>query len=136
MVVEPVELDERDRSENVGEVGLEARSRLVVARAVATACEAHRADPVGDVVTVGGDQAALASSDVLGRVEREARRVGDCADLSAAIHALERVSGILDDGNAEREQRVEVARLPGQVDRQDRLRPLRDETRRRARCRC
>ena len=79
---------------------------------------------LGDVVAVRRDEAALAGGDVLRRVEREAGRVGDAAELAAAVPALGRVGGVLDDREAERQDRIEVARLPGEVDGQDRLRPL------------
>ncbi len=46
---ELVELDERDRSEHVGEVRLEAGCDLVVPRAVVTPGEAHRANGRGQV---------------------------------------------------------------------------------------
>ena len=52
VVLELVELDERDRREDVGEVRLEAPGHLVVERPVAASCEPHVADPLGDVVSV------------------------------------------------------------------------------------
>ena len=55
-----------------------------------------------DVVAVRRDDAALARGDVLRRVEREARGVGERADLAAAVLALDRVRGVLDDGQPER----------------------------------
>ena len=88
---------------------------------------AHHAQVVerlGEVVAVRRDQPALARGDVLRRVEREARDVGDRADLPAAVPRLRRVRGVLDDRQAELEQRVEVGRLPVEVDGDDRLRPL------------
>ncbi len=121
---ELVELDERDRREHVGEVRLVAGHGEVVERAVAAPHQAQVADRVGDVVVVRRDQPALAGGDVLRRVEREAGRVGEAADLAAAIGALGGVRRVLDDGEPERADRVEVARLAGEVDGQDRLRPL------------
>ena len=97
---------------------------LVVVRAVGSSREPHVPDRLGDVVAVRRDQPALAGGDVLGRVEAEARRVGDRADLAAAVAALEGVRGVLDDGDAELQERVEVGRLAGEMDREDRLRPL------------
>ena len=129
VVLELVELDERDRREDVGEVGLEAPGHLVVARAVAPSGEPHAPDPLGDVARGRRDQPSLTRGDVLRRVEREARRVREAAELAAAVAALEGVGRVLDDGEAERVDRVEVARLPREVDGQDRLRPLGDESR-------
>ena len=74
--------------------------------------------------SVRREQPALAGGDVLRRVEREAGRVGEAAELAAAVGALDRVRGVLDDREPERPERVEVARLAGEVDGQDRLRPL------------
>ena len=124
MALELVELDERDRGEHVAQVRLVAGDGDVVERAVAAAHQAQLADRVGERRRVRRDQAALAGGDVLRRVEREAGRVGDRADLAAAVAALGRVGGVLDHGQAEREQRVEVARLAGEVDGEDRLRPF------------
>jgi hypothetical protein len=75
---------------------------------------------------VGRNQAALACCDILRRVQRETGRVGEAADLSSAVAALERVRGVLDDGNPEREDRVEVAGLSGEMHGQDRPRSLID----------
>ena len=97
---------------------------LVVARAVATAREPHAPDPLGDVLAVRRDEPAFARGDVLRRVEGEARRVGEPAELAPPIAALECVRGVLDDGDPERVDRVEVAGLPREVDGEDRLRPL------------
>src|SRR5438093_13288733 len=91
VLVEPVELDERDRREHVREIGLDARRRLVVAGAVPTASQPHRPNPLGHVVAVGADETALAGGDVLRGVQRKTRRVGDDADLPAPVHALERM---------------------------------------------
>ena len=119
-----VELDERDRGEHVGEVRLVAGDGDVVARAVAAAHQPQVADRVGDVVAVRRDEAALAGGDVLRRVEGEAGRVGEPAELAAAVRALGGVRGVLDHRQAERPDRIQVARLAGEVDGQDRLRPL------------
>ena len=81
----------------------------------------------GDVVAFVAIEPALAGGDVLRRVEREARRVRDRADLAAAVARLDRVRRVLDHRDAELEQRVEVGRLAGEVHRQDRLRPRPDE---------
>ena len=131
-----VELDERDRREHVGEVRLVAGHGEVVERAVAAAHQAQVADRLGDVVVVRRDEAALAGGDVLRRVEREAGRLGEPAELAAAVGALGGVGGVLDHGDAERPDRVEVARLAGEVDGHDRLRPLGHAPPRRAPGRC
>ena len=57
-------------------------------------------DRRGDVVAVGRDDPALAGRDVLRRVEREAGRVRDRADLAAAVDALDRVRRVLDHRHA------------------------------------
>ena len=129
VVLDPVELDERDRGEDVGEVRLEAGRHLVVACSVAAAGEPHAADRLGDVVAVRRDEAALPRGDVLRRVEGEAGRVGEPAELAAPVAALEGMRGVLDDGDPERVDRIEVAGLPREVDGEDRLRPLGDERR-------
>ena len=119
-----VELAERDRREHVGEVRLVAGHRDVVERAVAAAHQPQVANRLRDLVAVRRDQPALARGDVLRRVEREAGHLGDRADLPPAVPALGGVRRVLDDRDSELEQRIEVGRLPGEVDRQDRLRPL------------
>ena len=121
-----VELDEGDRREDVGEVRLVAGHRDVVERAVAAAHQPEIADRLRDVVPVRRDEAALACGDVLGRVEREAGRVGEPAQLAAAIGALGRVRRVLDHRDPELPDRIHVARLPGEMDGHDRLRPLGD----------
>ena len=132
-----VELAERDRGEHVGEVRLVARHGDVVERAVAAAHDRQPADPPrrrrrGSWSTIppspGGDR--------LRRVEREAGRVGEAADLASAVLALGRVRGVLDDRQAERPDRVEIGRLAVQVDGHDRLRPRRDAARRPTPGRC
>ncbi len=100
---------------------------LVVVRPVAAPRQPHVADRLGDVVVVRRDEPSLAGGDVLRRVEREARRLREPADLAAAVARLGRVGRVLDDGEAERVQRVEVARLAGEVDGQDRLRARPDD---------
>ena len=110
-----VELAERDRGEHVGEVRLVAGHGDVVERAVPAAHHRQLVDRLGDVVAVRRDDPALAGRDRLRRVEREAGRVGEAADLAAAILALGGVRGVLDHRQAERPDRVEVGRLAGQV---------------------
>ena len=109
--------------EHVGEVRLVAGNGDVVERAVAAAHDPMLVDRARDGVVVRRDHAALAGSDVLRRVEREAGGRREAADLAAAVGALDRVGGVLDHGQAEREERVEVGGLAGKVDGQDRLRP-------------
>ena len=84
------ELHERDRGEHVAEVRLVAGHADVVERAVPAPHQPPVADRLGDVVAVGRDDAALARGDVLRRVEGEARRVDDRADLAAPVDGLER----------------------------------------------
>jgi hypothetical protein len=121
-----VQLDERDRREHIREVRLVARNRNVVQRAVAAAHDAQVVDGRGDVVAVRGHQAPLAGGNVLRRVEREAGRSGEPTELAPAIRSLDGVGRVLDDRGAELPQRLEVARLPREVDGQDRLRPAGD----------
>ena len=121
-----VELDEGDRGEHVGEVRLVAGDGDVVERSVAAAHQPEIPDRVRDVVPVRGDETAFARRDVLRRVEREAGRVGEAAQLAAAIGALGRVRRVLDHRDPERPDRIHVARLPGEMDGHDRLRPLGD----------
>ena len=126
MALELVELHERDRGEHVREVRLVAGDGEVVARAVAPAHEPEVLHGRGDGVVVRGEQAALAGGDVLRRVEGEAGRRGEAAELAAAVGRLERVGGVLDHRQAERPERVEVGRLAVEVHGEDRLRPLGD----------
>ena len=116
------QLRQRDRGEHVGEVRLEAGGLDVVAGAVAAAHDAQRVDGGGDRGAVRGDDAALAAGDVLRGVQREAGRLGEAADLAAAVHRLDGVRSVLDDGQVERVQRVEVGGGAGEVHRHDRLR--------------
>src|SRR4029079_16034038 len=114
------------RGEDVREVRLEAGRALVVARAVAAPGQAHVANRLGDVVAWRRDAPALAGGEVLRRIEREAGRVGEAAELAAAVTALERMGRVLDDRESERVDRIEVAWLPREVHGEDRLRPLGD----------
>ena len=132
VAVDLVELDERDRGEDVAEVRLVAGHGDVVERAVAAAHHPQVVERLCDVVAVRRDQPALARGDVLRRVEREARQVGDRADLAAAVARLRGVRGVLDDRQPELDELVEVGRLAVEVDRHDRLRSLVDELARRA----
>ncbi len=127
MPLDLVELHERDRREHVAEVRLVAGNRDVVERAVAAAHHAKVVERRREVVAVGRDQPALARGDVLRRVEREAGQVGDRADLASAVAGLGRVRRVLDERQAELAQRIEVGRLPVEIDRDDRLGPLVDE---------
>ena len=61
---------------------------------------------------------------MLGDVEREARRVGDRPDGRPRDARAERVRRVLDDGEAESDDRVDIRGLTGEVHRHDRLRPL------------
>ncbi len=123
---ELVELDECDCGQDVGEVGLVARNRDVVERAARAAHQPQVLQARGEVVAVRGDEPALAGRDVLRRVEREAGGVREPAELPAAIGALQGVRGVLDHGQAQRPERLEVARLPREMDGHDRLRALGD----------
>ena len=119
-----VELDERDRREHVGEIGLVAGDGDVVERAVAAAHQTEVPDRVGDLVRVRRDEPALAGGDVLRRVEAEARRFREPAELAAAVGALGGVRRVLDHGDPELPDRIHVRRLAGEVHGHDRLRPL------------
>ena len=126
VLLDLVQLAERNRCEDVGEVRLEPGDGDVVERALAAAHQAEVPKRGGDVVVVRRHHAALARSDVLRRVEGEAGGNGERADLPPAVGGLGGVGGVLDHGDSEGEQRVEVGRLAGEVHRQDRLRPLGD----------
>ena len=117
MRVDLVQLAERDRGEDVGEVRLEAGGADVVERAVAPPHQAQLPHLVGERVVVGRDRAALARGDVLRRVEGEARRARDRADPPAAVARLDGVGRVLDHRQPEREERVEVGGLAREVDR-------------------
>ena len=129
MAPELVELAEGDRGEDVGEIRLVAGHGDVVERAVPAPHDAEIVDRGRDVVAVGRDDPALARGDVLRRVEREARDIGERADLAAAVLALDRVRGVLHDRQPERPQRVEIGRLAREVHGQDGLRPRPHERR-------
>jgi hypothetical protein len=122
-----VELAERDRREHVGKVRLVAGYRDVVERAVSAAHDRQVSDAPGQVVVVRRDDPALACRNRLRRIQREAGRPREAADLAAAVLALGRMRGVLDDRQAERPQRVEIDGLAVQVDGQDCLCPRRDE---------
>ncbi len=77
VLLQLVELDERDRGQHVGEVRLVAGDDDVVERAVPAAHEPQVLDRLGDPRVVRRDQAPLARGEVLRRVEGEARDVGD-----------------------------------------------------------
>ena len=119
-----VELDERDRSQHVREIGLVAGNGDVVEGAVPPAHDAQIVERGLRCRRVGGDQPALARGDVLRRVEAEAGDVGDRAHLPAAVTRLGGMRGVFHDRHAECEQLVEIGRLAVEVDRHDRLRPL------------
>ena len=120
-----VQLDERDRREHVGEVRLVAGDDDVVEGAVAAAHQAQVLDRLRDLRVVRRDEAALAGGDVLRRVEGEAGGLCDRADLAPAVPALRCVRRVLDERDAVREERVEIGRLAGKVDGDDRLGPRR-----------
>ena len=123
-----VQLAEGDRRQDVGEVRLVARHGDVVQRAVPAPHHAKVVDRACDLGVVGRDHAALAGGDVLRGVEREARRLGERPDLATAVRALDGVRRVLDHRQPELRDRVEVGRLAGEVDGQDRLRPRPDES--------
>src|SRR6185437_16643947 len=58
------------------------------------------ADPVGQIVVIGGDHAALAGGDPFSRVETEAAHGSKCANLTPEIGGSDRAGGILNDRNA------------------------------------
>ena len=124
-----VQLAERDRREDVGEVRLVAGHGDVVERALAAPHHAQVVDRAREPGVVGRDHAALAGGDVLRRVEREAGRCRERPDLPAAICALDRVRRVLDHRQPELRDRVEVGRLAREVHGQDRLRARADERR-------
>ena len=127
VMLDLVQLDERDRREDVAEIRLVAGHGDVVERAVPAPHDAQVVERLGEVVAVRGDQPAFAGGDVLRRVEREARQVGDRADLAPAVERLGCVRCVLDERQAERRKLVEVGGLAVEIDGDDRLRALVDE---------
>ena len=122
-----VELAERDRGQDVGEVRLVARDGDVVERPVAAPHDAVVLDGAGDLVVVRRDHAALAGGDVLRGVEREAGGRRQTPDLAAAVGALDGVRRVLDDGESQLPQGIQVGSLAGEVDGEDRLGARADE---------
>ena len=85
---------------------------------------AEQPQPLGQLVVLGGDEAALAGRHRLHRVQGEHRHVGPrrTADRPPVAAPAERVAGVLDHVDAARAQlleRLEVDRQPGEGDRDD-----------------
>ncbi len=122
-----VELHERDRRKDVAEIRFVPGHCDVVEGPVAAPHHTQVVEPFREIVSVRGDQPALAGGDVLGRVEGEAGQVRDRPDLAAAVARLRGMCGVLHDRHAELGQLVEIGRLAVEIDRDDRLRSLTDE---------
>ena len=130
-LVELVELRDPDRRADVVEAVVVAEPRVLQPSAVVGAAlvpEALQQPPI--LLVVRGHDAALAGRDLLVRVEGEdgGRAVG--ADAGSPILRAERLTGVLDQGQpvplAELAQRLELARVAEDVDRDDRAGPRRD----------
>ncbi len=151
MLLDAVQLSERDAGVEVREVVLVARlDDVVAARPLALvalpgvaveAVQPQRAHAIGELVVAQGQHASLASGEVLVRVEREAGRIADRADLATAVGTrLDRVRGILDQREAvhvgDCEQLVHRAGMPCVVDGHDRAGSRRHARRDLVRDRC
>ena len=126
-LVEPGQLGEADRRDEIG--GLVVRAERFVVVADAHPVITVEADPVGQGVVVGRGEAALAGHQVLRGVRAEHRRP-ELAGPPAVIRRAVSLGGVLDDREAvalgDRDERIHVGHEPVQVDRHDRLRPGRD----------
>ena len=141
MLLEPVELAERDAGVEVAQVqlvaGLEhvvgARSLLLVALpgVARQPVQAQRADARGEFVVAQREHAALARGEILVGVEAEARDVADGADLAAVGEpGLRRVRSILHETQpvpgARDLERGQIAGVPCVVHGHDGARARRD----------
>ncbi len=131
VLVDLLELDERERGEQVGQVHLEAGDADVVERPGRSAHQPQLVDLGRQDVVVGREDAALRARDVLRRVQRERRgeRAFDRADLAPAVDRLDRVGRVLEHRNPVGEDLVQIGRLAGEMHGDDRLRPRGDRSR-------
>ena len=101
-------------------------------RVARDAVEAQETEALREVGVVGGDHAALAGGDGLDGMEAEDRRGAAAADRPPTIRRAERVRRVLDQCDAvprgEGTERIQVDRLPREVDRHDRACAIRDGT--------
>ena len=140
VLLEAVQLPERDAGMQVGEVVLVARLDDVVAAGTLALValpgiavepvQTQRAHAVGERLVAQRQHASLARGEVLVRVEREAGRIADRADLATAVDAcLDRVRGVLDHGEpvlvGDRADRLHVDGMARVVDGHDRAGPRR-----------
>jgi hypothetical protein len=76
------------------------------------------------------DHSAFRGGDVLGCIEAEAAEVAEGADSLAPVLRLDRVSAVFDHQESmpvrQLDQRIHVTGSPGEVNRHDRARPVRD----------
>ena len=96
-LVEPGQLGEADRRDEVGRLVVRAERLVVVADPHPVVAE--QADPVGQRVVVGRREAALAGHQVLRRVRAEHRRP-ELARLAAVVGRAVGLGGVLDDRQA------------------------------------
>ena len=129
--VELLELADPERRADVVDAVVVAEPRVIEpAAAVGATLVAHADEPAPGFLVVRRDHPALAGRHLLVRIEGEHRVDAVRADPAALVLRSERLAGVLDQHEAvllaQLAQRVELAGIAEDVDRDDPLRPLGD----------
>ncbi len=120
---------EHDRLDRV-EPRREADQLVVVLRALAVLAE--RLDARHDLLVVGDERSRVAEgAEVLARIEAEGGREAELTGGDAVACRAVGLAGVLDDRQAELDQRAHVRQLPVEVHRHDEARALGDRSARR-----